>query len=114
MDRRKPTLLITLGDVAGVGPEIVVRGWADLVTVCRPVVVGDADWLRRAAKLVESSATVQTVSDPEHAEPTADHIPCLSGSGQDLSGVVPGKVSAAAGQAAFDYLCRAIDLTLAK
>jgi len=108
-----PTLLITLGDVAGVGPEIVARGWADLVTVCRPVVVGDFDWLRRALALVGSSAVVQRVAAPEEAEPATDRIPCLAGSAQDLGGVAVGRVSAAAGRAAFDFLCSAIDLTRA-
>ena len=41
-----PRLLITLGDVAGIGPEIIARGWPDLLPLCRPVVVGDPGWLR--------------------------------------------------------------------
>jgi 4-hydroxythreonine-4-phosphate dehydrogenase len=108
-----PTLLITLGDVAGIGPEIVARGWPELLADCRPVVVGDPDWLRRALALVGSSAAVQPVSAPEEARPAADRIPCLRGTDQDLAGVVPGRVSAAAGRAAFDFLCTAIDLTRA-
>src|SRR5262249_46272349 len=41
-----------------------------------------------------------------------DLIPCLNGSSEDLSGVEPGKVTRAAGQAACDFLCKAIDWTL--
>src|SRR5262245_55975159 len=33
----RPRLLITLGDVAGVGPEIVVRAWPQLNVHCRPI-----------------------------------------------------------------------------
>src|SRR4029077_20312682 len=40
-------------------------------------------------------------------------LACLVGSKADLSGVRWGRVDAAAGQAAYDFLCRAIDLTLA-
>jgi 4-hydroxythreonine-4-phosphate dehydrogenase len=36
-----PRLLITLGDVAGIGPEIVARAWPQLFLHCRPLVVGD-------------------------------------------------------------------------
>ena len=36
-----PRLLLTLGDVAGIGPEIVARGWPELVKRGLPVVVGD-------------------------------------------------------------------------
>src|SRR4029077_14434215 len=42
-----------------------------------------------------------------------DCVPFLVGSNQDLSAAVPGQVSAAAGRAAYDFLCTAIDLTLA-
>ncbi|OAI48091.1 hypothetical protein AYO44_01385 [Planctomycetaceae bacterium SCGC AG-212-F19] len=108
-----PRLLITLGDVAGIGPEIVARAWPELPALCRPVVVGDPEWLRRGADLVGSSAKVQLVRHVEEAEPTLDRIPCLPGTAQDLSGVQPGTVTAAGGRAAYDFLCRAIDLTLA-
>jgi 4-hydroxythreonine-4-phosphate dehydrogenase len=109
----KPLLLITLGDVAGIGPEIVAKAWSELHAVCRPVVVGDPEWLRRGLEWAHSSAQVRTVRDPHEVEPTPEAIPCLLGSKQDLSGVESGRVSAAAGRAAYDFLCEAIDLTLA-
>src|SRR5947209_2411255 len=107
-----PRLLITMGDVAGVGPEIIARAWPELVALGRPVVVGDPGWLRRALDLVGSTAAVRILRHPEDlSEATAAEIPCLAGSDQDLSRVAPGRVSAAAGRAAYDFLCRAIDLT---
>src|SRR5262249_25795760 len=108
-----PRLLFTLGDVAGVGPEIIARAWPRLLEVCRPVVVGDPFWLGRGLELVRSPARVRAVSRPDEAEPHAELIPCLAASDQDLRGVTPGRVSAAAGRAAYDFLCRAIDLTRA-
>jgi 4-hydroxythreonine-4-phosphate dehydrogenase len=62
---------------------------------------------------VGSPAQVRPVRDPAEAEAGPDLVPCLAASDQDLSGVEPGRVSAAAGRAAYDFLCRAIDLTLA-
>ena len=108
-----PRLLITMGDVAGVGPEIIARAWPELVGMCRPVVVGDAGWLRRALELVGSRGRVVAVGHPAEGEASADVVPCLAGSGQDLGGVQTGRVSAAAGRAAYDFLCAAIDWTLA-
>jgi 4-hydroxythreonine-4-phosphate dehydrogenase len=108
-----PRLLITMGDVAGIGPEIIARAWPDLLRFCRPVVIGDPDWLRRALDLTGTAATVVPVQDPAEVEPAPDVLPCLPGSDQDLSGVRPGRVSAAAGRAAYDFLCTAIDRTLA-
>jgi 4-hydroxythreonine-4-phosphate dehydrogenase len=108
-----PRLLITMGDVAGIGPEIIARAWPGLCEVCRPVVVGDAAWLRRALTLVRSSAKLRLVSRIAEAEPSADVVLCLHATKEPLNQVEPGRVSAAAGQAAFDFLCTAIDLTLA-
>jgi 4-hydroxythreonine-4-phosphate dehydrogenase len=108
---QQPLLLITMGDVAGIGPEIIARAWPDLVPVCRPVVVGDAGWLEKAVSLVDSRARVRPVRTPTEVRATPDAIPCLRGTGMDLAAVPVGQVSAAAGRAAYDFLCRAIDLT---
>jgi len=102
-----------MGDVAGIGPEIIARGWPALLPLCRPVVVGDETWLRRALPLVQSPARVQVVRRPEESMPAPDVVPLLAGSTQDLESVEVGRVSAAAGRAAYDFLCRAIDETLA-
>ncbi len=108
-----PLLLITLGDVAGVGPEIVARAWPQLLALCRPVVCGDGGWLRRGLELAPSSARVHVVSHPREIAATIDVVPCLQATKIDLSRVIVAQVSAEAGQAAYDFLCRAIDLTLA-
>jgi 4-hydroxythreonine-4-phosphate dehydrogenase len=111
MDWRR--LLITLGDVAGIGPEIVARAWPELVKLGSPTIIGDPTWVERGLKLIGSRARVQIVRQPSESRPAADVIPCLKASAQDLSGVEAGRVSAAAGQAAYDFLCAAIDLTMA-
>jgi 4-hydroxythreonine-4-phosphate dehydrogenase len=105
-------LLITMGDVAGIGPEIIAKAWPDLTGVCRPLVVGDPGWLKRAVRLVGSTARVLETPGPE-AVADVETIPCLSGSRENLAAVREGQISAVAGKAAYDYLCRAIDLTLA-
>jgi 4-hydroxythreonine-4-phosphate dehydrogenase len=102
-----------MGDVAGIGPEIIARAWPALTPFCRPVVVGDPMWLRRALKLVGSAATVAEVNRVAELEPAPHRLPCLAGSAEDLSRVEPGRVNAAAGKAAYDFLCAAIDRTLA-
>jgi 4-hydroxythreonine-4-phosphate dehydrogenase len=105
-----PQLLITLGDVAGIGPEVVARGWPELLTFCRPVVVGDAESLRRAVRWAGRPVDVVPVRRPGERDPGPGLIPCLQGTAQDLRHVEPGRVDAAAGRAAFDFLCAAIDL----
>jgi 4-hydroxythreonine-4-phosphate dehydrogenase len=105
-------LLITMGDVAGIGPEIIARGWRSLVSFCRPVVVGDIAHLEKAVKLVSVGTKVRPLSDLGEAEPAGDLIPCLSGTHEDLRGVQTGRVNAQAGKAAYDFLCVATDKLL--
>jgi 4-hydroxythreonine-4-phosphate dehydrogenase len=111
--KQSPRLLLTMGDVAGIGPEVIARAWPALIAFCRPVVVGDPTWLRRALRLVNSPAEVRSVREPAEAEPSDGLVPCLQATSVDLSAVEPAKVSATAGRAAYDWLCRSIDLTLA-
>jgi len=110
---RHPRLLLTMGDVAGIGPEIIARAWPQLLSLCRPLVIGDPEWLRRALPLVRAPAEVVRVATPDFTAAGPAAIPCLPGSDQDLTQVIPAHVSAAAGRAAYDYLCAAIDLTRA-
>ncbi|HEV3142714.1 MAG TPA: 4-hydroxythreonine-4-phosphate dehydrogenase PdxA [Gemmataceae bacterium] len=110
----KPRILLTMGDVAGIGPEIIAKVWPQLHERCRPIVIGDAGWLQRGLALASSSGRIQEIDRPEDARPDTRLIPCLRATKQDLSRVQPGRVSAEAGRAAYDFLCAAIDLTMAK
>ena len=110
---RHPTLLMTLGDVAGIGPEIVVKAWPSLFPASRPVVVGDEAVVRDAAALWQPNLRVVRVNSVSEAAPDEGTLPVLQATGRNLSGVRPGAVSAEAGGAAYDFLVRAIDLTLA-
>src|SRR5262249_37332008 len=108
-----PRLLITMGDVAGVGPEIIAAGWPRLHERWRPVVVGDPAWLRRAVRAVGMALEVVPVKQPGEVTATADVAPCLLATDVDLRAVEPGQITAAGGRAAYDFLCAAIDRTLA-
>jgi 4-hydroxythreonine-4-phosphate dehydrogenase len=115
----RPLVGLTMGDVAGIGPEVIVRAWLDpdLHALARPVVIGDPGVLKRAREIVAGAhrLSVQIVSDPEAATPAPDTIPCLQlrGRSGDLSEVQPGVVDLRAGRAAYEFLTTAIDLALA-
>jgi 4-hydroxythreonine-4-phosphate dehydrogenase len=108
-----PRLLITMGDVAGIGPEIIAAGWPALQAHCRPAVVGDPACLRRAAGWVGARLEVVPVRQPGEVAPGQAVVPCLPATEADVSAIEPGRVTAAAGRAAYDFLCTAIDRTLA-
>src|SRR4051794_7575983 len=110
----RPRLLLTMGDVAGVGPEIIAGAWPSLLEFAQPVVIGSPLWLKRGLQSMKLPAHVQAIERLDDARPQIDQVPCLSGSPADLSAVQTGMVSAQAGRAAYDYLITAIDLVLAK
>lgn len=53
----KPTIGITMGDAAGVGPEIIVKSLqnASVYEACHPIVIGDANRLEDAARITNTS-----------------------------------------------------------
>jgi 4-hydroxythreonine-4-phosphate dehydrogenase len=113
---QRPTIALTLGDVAGIGPEVIARAWSDTVLhlLCKPLVIGEPEVLRRAVVLVGSGASVHAIGTPEDARPAPDVIPCLVP--RDLASLrdIPaGRVDRRAGAAAYEFLLAAIDLALA-
>lgn len=111
----RPLVALTMGDVAGVGPEVIARAWGDspLRALARPFVVGTRSVLERALGCVGGQASVQMIHRPEDARPTARLIPCLEATEVDVAEVPPGVVDPRAGRAAYDYLTTAVDLALA-
>jgi len=110
----RPIIVITMGDPAGVGPEIIMRSLAhpEVYAMCRPLVIGDAGRLLKAAALVDSALGVRAVPGPGAARFQHGTVEVV-----DL-GLVPadlpfGQVSAVAGEAAFRFIERACQLVVA-
>jgi 4-hydroxythreonine-4-phosphate dehydrogenase len=113
MDR--PLLALTLGDPAGVGPEIVAGVWSRGIVHdwCRPIAVGHPEILRRAVKLWGIKAEVVPITSPAEAQPSPRVIPCLATGSDDILRVPPCTVDARAGEAAYQALVKAAQLALA-
>lgn len=110
----RPLLALTLGDVAGIGPEVIARAWREtpLRTLARTFVVGSRSVLERALARLGVDAVVEEITRPEDARPTARVIPCLEATNEDVADVPPGLVDPRAGRAAYDYLVTAADLAM--
>ena len=111
---RRPAIAITMGDAAGVGPEIIVKALAhaDLYARCRPLVVGDARRLEAAARLCGLDLKVRRVRGVSEARFEAGTVDCV-----DLD-LIPddlpfGKLSAVAGDAAYQFIKKAVELARA-
>jgi 4-hydroxythreonine-4-phosphate dehydrogenase len=112
----RPLLAITLGDPAGIGPEVIVKALrhADVYEQCRPLVLGDQRILVRAMSWIrEVNLTFDVVTDPDQGQYQSGVITLLDLQNADPVAIQPGRVSAAAGRAAVEYVLRACDMTMA-
>jgi 4-hydroxythreonine-4-phosphate dehydrogenase len=117
-----PRIAVTMGDPAGVGPELCLRllAEASIAAECVPVVFGDAGVLDRVARAtglllrapVFAAADWQS-ADWQHRLAEIERPSILDLQAIDAAAVQPGQVSAATGRAAFTYVERAIDAALA-
>jgi 4-hydroxythreonine-4-phosphate dehydrogenase len=114
----RPLIALTMGDVAGIGPEVIARAWSDprLHAVARPFVIGEPAVLERAFKLVENGSPrrIRTVRAPEDSDSSETTVPCLAISGVpgDLHAVEPATIDPRSGRAAFEFVIAAVGLAL--
>ncbi|MEN4474300.1 4-hydroxythreonine-4-phosphate dehydrogenase PdxA [Mycolicibacterium cosmeticum] len=108
-----PVVAVTMGDGAGIGPEVIVPALLEPATQarCNPVVIGDAKRLAQAAALLGSTAEIVTVATVADARRVPGRINVI-----DLD-LLPddlpwGQLSAAAGHAAYEYIRVASELAV--
>ena len=112
---KPPVVDITLGDPAGVGPEVIVKALArpEPYALCRPRVIGDAGQLVRASALSHAHLRVRSVDAPAAARFERGTIDCV-----DVAAVpedLPyGQVSPVAGEAAYRRQAGALRRALAR
>jgi 4-hydroxythreonine-4-phosphate dehydrogenase len=110
----RPIVAITMGDAAGVGPEVVVKALAhtDVYARCRPVVIGDANRLEEAIALCKLALKVERIPTPGAGAYRAGAIDCLD-VGLVPKGLAFGALAEAAGEAAYRYVEKATALAVA-
>jgi 4-hydroxythreonine-4-phosphate dehydrogenase len=108
-----PRIGITMGDPAGIGPEVVLKAVAEdeIRRACIPVIIGDAQLLAHTARTLDLQSGYDIVradeSFPEHSEPVIYHLGNITGF------IEPGIESGAAGKAAGGYIEAAVELCAA-
>ena len=109
-----PRLAITMGDPAGVGPEVIAAAWRDerVHCWCRPLVVGHPEIMRRAVQLLGLPIEIVEIDAAEAALPSPALLPCLRAVDDAALDVPARQVDARAGQAAYDALLAAARLAL--
>jgi 4-hydroxythreonine-4-phosphate dehydrogenase len=107
----RPRVAITIGDPAGIGPEVVLKAVAEreVLEVCAPVVVGDAQLLAHTARTLDLICGYEII---RHGEPIPEDLsaPVIYHLDNIGVSVQPGVESGAAGRAAAEYIEAAVDL----
>jgi 4-phospho-D-threonate 3-dehydrogenase / 4-phospho-D-erythronate 3-dehydrogenase len=107
----KPLIAVTIGDPAGIGPEVVVgalRGNPELYSVCRPLLYGDLSVLERAAAVLRVEANFNPVADPRGGGFSPGIIDVLDVQTPQIDQIAVGSVQAIGGRAAFAAVSAAI------
>ncbi len=108
----RPLLAVSMGDPAGVGPEVCVQtlGRADVFRLARPFVVGDVGVLQAATEVLGAKISPNRIDRPEVGRFEPGQIDVIDLANVDRASVQWGQVSSAAGQAAYEYVIRAAEL----
>ncbi len=111
---RRPRVAITMGDAAGIGPEITVKALADPVVFEYgiPLVLGDARVLERAMEATGVRLAVRTIRTPAEAEGKPGAIELIDYRNIDMAAHRWGEVNASFGEAAVHYTKEAGRLAL--
>ena len=116
MKSKKPkvTIAITMGDAAGIGPEIIVKALErkGLRRQSLPVVIGDAATMEQALTIARSRLRIQPISEIEQARDDPESIPVLDLKNIDLLKLKHGRVDPMPGKAAVEYIQKGVALAL--
>jgi len=114
MNEEIPLIGISMGDPAGIGPEIIVKAFLhkEVHERCRPLVIGDATVMQQAVNQLKAPLKIVSINAVAEAVFTPETLNVF-----DLKNVIaaelkPGEVSAMAGNAAFEAVHKLIELAL--
>jgi 4-hydroxythreonine-4-phosphate dehydrogenase len=112
--RALPRIGITMGDPAGIGPEVVLKAVAEeeVLDVCQPIIIGDAQLLAHHARTLDLQCGYEIVRRDERL-PAQTTTPLIFHLDNIHGHVEPGIESGAAGKAAAGYIEAAVELCAA-
>jgi 4-hydroxythreonine-4-phosphate dehydrogenase len=110
----RPVIGIPMGDPAGIGPEIVVKALknSDIYSVCSPLVIGDAEIIRKALKICNITAEINIIKAANQGIYNEKVINVVDLKNIDQSVFKYGTIQAQNGRAAFEYIKKSVELAL--
>lgn len=105
-----------MGDPAGIGPEVAAKTLAkkEIYDICRPVIIGDANVMRQAVDIAKVKLNVRSISEVSEGKFEFGTMDVFDLKNVDMKLLEHGKISAMAGEAAFQAVKKVIELALEK
>jgi 4-hydroxythreonine-4-phosphate dehydrogenase len=115
MAQKKPIIGISMGDPSGIGPEIAVKVLARKETykICKPLIVGDSNAIRDALRLTSLKLKINSIAAVKEAKFKFGTVDVYDLKNVNMAELQYGKVSAMAGNAAFEAIKKVIELAQA-
>lgn len=112
----RPIIALTMGDAAGIGPEIIAKALSekDVYRECNPVVIGDADALKMGISISGSSVKMHTIQKIGEAKFQLGVIDVLDLDNIDVNELEMGKPQAMTGKASVEYIKKGAQLAMSK
>jgi 4-hydroxythreonine-4-phosphate dehydrogenase len=112
----RPILAITMGDPAGIGPEIVVRALVDPESyhICRPLLVGDCSVMKATLEGMGMSLRLNAITEVSEAQFKPGQIDLYDLKNIDMQRLNKAQVSPMAGKAAYEYIIRGTDMAMSR
>lgn len=94
----KPKIAITMGDPAGIGPEVILKSLNKIKKYCNPIIICDKKYLKTIAGKLKVKFKDSEIYDLKNIR----------------GNILTGKVSRISGKASYQYVKKAIELALNK
>jgi len=96
--KSKPKIAITMGDPAGIGPEIILKSLEKIKEICNPIIICDGEFLKKIAKRLNIKLNDEYILDMKNIN----------------TKIKVGQINKFAGIVSFQYIKKAVDLALKK
>jgi len=111
-----PKIVMTIGDAAGIGPEVIVKALSlpEMYKICEPVVIGDVRVVEKALEFSVSAAAAKelrlnSIKDIGRAKSDYGTIDILDLGNIDIDRLKLGKTDPMCGKAAFEYIKKGVE-----
>lgn len=114
VNQAKAHIAIPMGDPAGIGPEITVKSLAkaEIYDVCKPVVVGHTEVIKKVLAVTGTNLEINEISEPEEGKYEHGTIDLMNLDNLNIDHLEWGVVQAQCGRAAFQYIKKSVELAL--